>query len=64
MNKPLYQSITEYRTPSPRFEVIKVKDRVKTPDDYQREHERALLRLIARKHLDIVLDIAAEIALK
>ncbi len=42
--------------------VVKAKDRVKTAEDYQREHEIALIKLLGLKHPDIVLQLAEGLA--
>lgn len=38
--------------------VIKRQDREKSAADYQRDHEIALLKLLAKKHPDIAADLA------
>lgn len=37
--------------------VVKVVPQKKTPEDYQRDHEIALLKLLAPKHPHIVLEL-------
>ena len=39
--------------------IVKQPERVKTPDDYQREHEIALLKLIAAKYPNIVRELVS-----
>lgn len=41
--------------------VIKAKDRPeKTPDDYQTEHEKAMLRLLVKKHPDLARELTVD----